>query len=583
MNEYISEEIFSLIKNENRKISLRESNRKGFNKSSINIKTEFQKNEIEFSPSQLINAFQQGKKIFEIFSFNTKPMKNTNNNKVLNNSPSREIISLLKKGKNPEFISNKNKPGKAGIFGHFLYYELLQKLSYKRNAPSGIVIAFGNNTHYESTYEEYKIIKYPLLIYKLKNIIVKKIFSGWEHNIIISNKNDIYSFGNNNNFQCGIPFSENYKKENIKIKNPQNISTLNGDIKGINAACGNEHTLILDESHNVYSFGNNEDGVLGIGNNDLKSYSFIKVNFGKYNGRIKNISAGTVHNIALTDDGKIFSWGSAQGGQLGLSEKYLTQLNLKNFSISKPTFVSVKQDKDIQDSMRIIKISCGEAHTIVLNSKKEVYSWGFGSNGQLGLGFCEDSFEVGTGLSKSRIFTPKKITTFENVKISDVQCGKTFSMFIDSNGGLYSCGVNDLYQLGIPDSPPQDHIKNIDAQCKDFVIPTRVEYFLNMKVEKIACGEAHCIAIVKDIHSNQKLVWSWGNNRYGQLGLGDKNKISLPNPITYLFEYKGNKFESVSCGGFHSLCLITYNEDINWIEDDFKNNICKIINEMWNF
>ena len=95
--------------------------------------------------------------------------------------------------------------------------------------------------------------------------------------------------------------------------------------------------------------------------------------------------------------------------------------------------------------MRIIKISCGEAHTIVLNSKKEVYSWGFGSNGQLGLGFCEDSFEVGTGLSKSRIFTPKKITTFENVKILDIQCGNTISMFTDPNRGLNSCGVNDLY------------------------------------------------------------------------------------------------------------------------------------------
>ena len=50
--------------------------------------------------------------------------------------------------------------------------------------------------------------------------------------------------------------------------------------------------------------------------------------------------------------------------------------------------------------MKIVRISCGEAHTIVLNNKNEVYSWGFGSNGQLGLGFCEDSFEIGKGLSK---------------------------------------------------------------------------------------------------------------------------------------------------------------------------------------
>ena len=582
MNDYISENILELNANDNnKKISLKETNRKGFNKSSINIKNEFHKNEIEFSPNQLINAFNQGKKILELFSFNTKFIKIENKNKNTKNSPNKEL-NKISIGDNPNFIANRNKTGKFGIFSHFLYDELLQKLSYKRNAPSGIVITFGNNSHYECTYDNDKMIKYPLLIYKLKNIIVKKIYSGWEYNIIISNTNEIYSFGNNNKFQCGVAFSQNYKKDNKIIKNPENISSRHGNIKGISAACGNEHTLILDENHIVYSFGNNEDGVLGIENNNLKSYNFIKVDFGKYNGKIKDIAAGTVHNIALTNDGKIFSWGSAQGGQLGLSEKYLTQKNLINFSISTPTLVPINNNNNIEDQTKITKISCGEAHTIVLNSKKEVYSWGFGSNGQLGLGFCEDSFEIGTGLSKSRIFTAKKIQSLQNKKISDIQCGKTFSMFIDSNGGLYACGVNDLYQLGIPELPPQDHIKNCDAKCKDFIFPTKLEYFLGMKVEKISCGEGHCIAIIKDPLSNEKLVWSWGNNRYGQLGLGDKSNISLPKPITFLFEYTLNKFESVSCGGFHSLCLIKHNEDINWIEEDFNNIICKVINEMWN-
>ena len=582
INDNISKDILNLDKTDNKKITLKESNTKGYNKSSINIKANCQKNEMEFSSSQLVNAFQQGKKIFEIFSFNTKFNKNSNKNKNINISPNKEIISKIKIGNHPNYSINKNKQQKFGVFSHFLYDELLQKLSYKKNAPSGIVITFGNNSHYESTYEDYKIVRYPLLIYKLKNIIVKKIYSGWEYNIIISNTNDIYSFGNNNNFQCGIPFSTNYNKDYVFIKNPQNISSLNGGFKGISAACGNEHTLILDTYNNVYSFGNNEDGVLGVENNELKSYSLLKVDFGEYNGRIKDISAGTVHNIALTDDGKIFTWGSAQGGQLGLSEKFLISQNYKNFSVSSPTLVSFNQNNDSEEQVEIIKIVCGEAHTVVLNSKKEVYSWGFGSNGQLGLGFCEDSFELGTGLSKSRIFTPKKIQSLHNKQISDIQCGKTFSMFIDSNGGLYSCGVNDLYQLGIPDLPPQNHVKNFDAQCMDFIIPTKLEYFLDMKVEKVSCGEAHCVAIVKDFHSNDKLVWSWGNNRYGQLGLGDKIKVSLPKPITFLFEYKKNKFESVSCGGFHSLCLIKHKEDINWIENDFNYNICKVINDIWN-
>jgi alpha-tubulin suppressor-like RCC1 family protein len=579
INEVISEDVFNLNDEEKKPNFYEGRNHRTYNKSNTNIKEESQtSNEKEFTPSQLRKAFDQGKHLLELFinkNENKNKLNTSLNSKKSNiNSANDEIMTKDKKenNENSETKNNKNKI----LFSHYLYTELLQKLSYRSNCPSGIVVSFGNNSHNETAHDDdYKIIKYPILVYKLKNIIIKKIYSGWEHNIIISDNNEIYSFGHNNNCQCGIPI-ENNNKDNIRIKNPINISDFNNGMTAISAACGNEHTLILDKKNNVYSFGNNEDGVLGVENNKLKSSKFIKVDFGEYNNRIKAISAGTVHNVALTDDGKIFSWGSAQGGQLGLSEKYLSKLNNKEFFISTPTLVPMKNN-----DMKIIKISCGEAHTIVLNNKKEVYSWGFGSNGQLGLGFCEDSFELGTGLSNSRIFTPKKIESFQKkILINDIQCGKTFSMFVDTNGKLYACGVNDLNQLGIPEPPPQTHLKNMDCQCKDFVIPTKLIYFTNMKVEKISCGEAHCVAIIKSTQNYDKIIWSWGNNRYGQLGLGDNINCSFPKPNTYLFEYKDNKYESVSCGGFHSLCLINSNDNINWIEDDFKNIICKIINDI---
>ena len=588
INEIISENVFNL--NDEKTNFYKERNHMTYNKNNKNIKEESSQtiNEKEYSPSQIMKAFYQGKNLIEIFLNKDKDkdkdkIKNkldtsVNTKRSNANSTNDDIMLKDKRDKRANHSLTKNNK-KNFIFSHYLFRELLQKLSYRSNCPSGIVVSFGNNPHNETAHDDYGVIKYPLLIYKLKNVIIKKIYSGWEHNIIISDNNEIYSFGHNNNCQCGVPLLNN-NIENIKIKTPINISDFNNGMTAISAACGNEHTLILDKTNNVYSFGNNEDGVLGVENNKLKSYKFIKVDFGSYNNRIKAISAGTVHNIALTDDGKIFSWGSAQGGQLGLSEKYLIQLNKKEFFISKPTLVPMKNMNKTND-MKIIKISCGEAHTVVLNNKKEVYSWGFGSNGQLGLGFCEDSFELGTGMSRSRIFTPKKIETFEKkILINDIQCGKTFSMFVDTNGGLYACGVNDLKQLGIPEPPPQTHLKNMDGQCKDFVIPTKLIYFINLKVEKISCGEAHCVAIIKTNQTYDKNVWSWGNNRYGQLGLGNTIDCSLPKPNTYLIEYKNNKFESVSCGGFHSLCLINSTDNINWIEDDFKNIICKIINDI---
>ena len=469
-----------------------------------------------------------------------------------------------------------NKKLKNNLFSHFLYNEILQKLSYKLNIQSGVVISFGNNTHNETSHDNYEKITLPRIIFKLKNIRIDHIYSGWEHNIILSNKGEIYSFGHNQFYQCGLQNKDSSYKI---IRDPTNISILNNNIRGISAACGNEHSLILSKDNSVYSFGNNEDGVLGINDSKIKKYEFTKVNFGIYTNRIKDISAGTVHNLALTNDNKIFSWGSSQGGQLGLVEKFLlSQPGYKtSFYISTPTLIPISNNN--KNNEGIIKISCGEAHSLALNNSGIVYSWGFGSNGQLGLGFCEDSFEPGTGLTKSRIFTPEIIHSLEKEKIIDIKCGKTFSMFINDKNELYACGVNDLNQLGINEPSSKDHLNNKSIICFDFVIPTKVDCFLNMKVLKISCGEGHCLAVIKDLISNIQTIWSWGNNKFGQLGQGSIVKKTTPNPINYLSEFNSKKFDEISCGGFHSLCLIKYREDLNWIEDDY-NIIINVINEV---
>jgi alpha-tubulin suppressor-like RCC1 family protein len=152
-------------------------------------------------------------------------------------------------------------------------------------------------------------------------------------------------------------------------------------------------------------------------------------------------------------------------------------------------------------------------------------------------------------------------------------------MFINNKNELYACGVNDLNQLGINETSSKEHLINKEITCYDFVFPTKVDCFLNMKILKIACGEGHCLAIIKDLITNIKTIWSWGNNKFGQLGQGSLMKKTTPNPINYLSEYSSKKFENISCGGFHSLCLIKYNQNLKWIEDDY-NEIIKTIDEV---
>ena len=458
-------------------------------------------------------------------------------------------------------------------FINFLNVELLDKLSYKKNTPSGVIISFGNNIHKETSHDKYEIVSFPRIVFKLKNVIIEKIYSGWEHNIVVSKKGEIFTFGYNQSFQCGLPNSNNFSKNSIP--NPTNISKIY-NIYAKSISCGNEHSLILTKNNEVYGIGSNEDGVLGNNDITLKTYNPLLIHFGEkdeYTKKIVQISSGTVHNLALTENGKIFSWGAGMGGQLGHDEKFIIKNSndKKNYFLSKPTIIPYFKDKKII----ISKLSSGEAHSVVLTNRGEIYCWGFGSNGQLGLGFCEDSFEPGKGLSKSRRMIPEKIN-INNIK--DIQCGKTFTMFINEENKLLACGNNDQCQLGF-----KSEYMNNKNKCHDLIYPTMIDSFSTFEVMKISCGEGHCLAIIKDSSfTGIKSVWSWGNNKFCQIGQRSCVKIGLPSPINLLLDYNNNKseFEDISCGGYHSLCLIKHKKNINWIFDDFDKKISKTIDDI---
>ena len=156
------------------------------------------------------------------------------------------------------------------------------------------------------------------------------------------------------------------------------------------------------------------------------------------------------------------------------------------------------------------------------------------------LGFCADSFEPGTGMMHSRILKPTQIS-IDNYNIKDVICGKTFSSFITDKLEVLVCGVNDLNQLGIEQPKSTKHIyKTSDlfgTRCMDVVIPIPIECFTNMKVKKIACGESHCLAVIEDQSNKFTTLWSWGNNKFGQLGQGNQVLKSMPKPINYILGY----------------------------------------------
>jgi alpha-tubulin suppressor-like RCC1 family protein len=132
----------------------------------------------------------------------------------------------------------------------------------------------------------------------------------------LSNKN-IIDFKNSN--YCVIARTINYKiycwginahgslangKINWKVSKPE-LNNYLSDKKIIDICCGYEHTIVLTNNAEVYSWGGNEWGQIGNGTHKEQSTP-IKVN--GFNESVVQISCGGYHSMALTESGRVFSW-----------------------------------------------------------------------------------------------------------------------------------------------------------------------------------------------------------------------------------------------------------------------------------
>ncbi|KAL6423985.1 hypothetical protein ACFW04_009721 [Cataglyphis niger] len=180
--------------------------------------------------------------------------------------------------------------------------------------------------------------------------------------LIVTKDRMVYGLGNNCNSQLGIGNVTNtLQPKKVEALCGKNIKTF---------CCNNCMTCIfaLTEERQVYTWGNRKyseifcDGLF----KDLPWQV-------KYEEKIVRIACGLSFNVAITDSGKICSWGINNYGQLGV-DKWDKQKEIN------PGIMVLPKD------ITIVKIVCGSAHTLALTRSGTIYSWGRNNMGQLGHG-----------------------------------------------------------------------------------------------------------------------------------------------------------------------------------------------------
>jgi len=415
---------------------------------------------------------------------------------------------------------------------------LLDEMSYQKSAPNNIVISFGNNNYSQTALDYSDNINSPKIIYSLLGINIKKIYSGYDYNFSIDVNDKIYAWGLNSDGQCGIP-----DKEIIKNPTEIKISELENDEKINNISCGNNFTYFLSNKNKIYLCGYNL-----LTKEKYFSPKRVKLHFEKE--IISQIETGEKLCLFLTKMGNVYIIGEGESSKLGFEGKNL-DTNEEHI-----------EPKQVMNIRNIQSISCGYNHCFAISKNNIIFCWGSNDRGQLGINNLNEIQKS----QKNIIYIPRKVVLSNEIK--NIFCGKDFTVFHTEEKEILVCGNNEECQLGIGKEAYTAYKNDIDCYK-----PIHVEQFYNLEILKVSCGENFCIAMVRDSISKIVNIWSWGSNKEGQLGLGNKTKNSRPKPIPILLEYINHLPKDISCGKNHCLVLLKRNGELN-INNE------KIINDM---
>ena len=251
-----------------------------------------------------------------------------------------------------------------------------------------------------------------------------KISAGFNYSLAIGSDGNLYGWGDNSYGQLGIGNpSASPNQQPIKVILPTGIP------KFTQISAGDSHSLALGTDGNLYSWGYNDHAQLGIGASDSDAHAApSKVNLPTGVPKFTQISAGYKHSLALGTDGNLYSWGDNDKGQLGRSINEAEDGTPRKVNL--PTGVS-----------RFTQVIAGGEHSLALGSDGNLYSWGDNTSGQLG-----------RNPSATKDGTPRKVAMPGGITITQASApgtlGGDFSLALGSDGNIYSWGWNGNQQLG---------------------------------------------------------------------------------------------------------------------------------------
>ncbi|KAG6961975.1 hypothetical protein JG688_00008835 [Phytophthora aleatoria] len=222
-------------------------------------------------------------------------------------------------------------------------------------------LGHGLNAH-EQTFDS---VLSPMEVLALKGRRVVQISCGDLHTAVLLQSGELLTCGQREYGRLGRQIAANGKAlDSLDDEYSSWFAPVIFPHEGVKCtyvACGASHTLAVAGAHELYAFGWNSSGQLGVG--DCRD-RFIPTRVAYFDAvgtlpplTIASVAAGKQHSLVSSNDGRIFAWGNDEMGQCGLS--------------SCPQIYTLPHLVTSLIGLRVTQLAAGEAHSAVLTSHSQ--------------------------------------------------------------------------------------------------------------------------------------------------------------------------------------------------------------------
>jgi AGZA family xanthine/uracil permease-like MFS transporter len=335
----------------------------------------------------------------------------------------------------------------------------------------------------------------PTIIGGLLRHPMKQLMIRGAHVLALTERGQTWAWGRNEDGQLGTSTRKGAAAAAPEVLTQSAVPTRVAGLMGVHVtavACGRCHSVALDVGGQLHSWGGNDDGALGHGDTVSRPSPTRVAALHEGGHKVFSVACGSRHTLALDDQGTLFSWGWGAYGQLGhgsvsgcLVPTEVEELDRLGLTLGPNSGC---------------QLACGYRHSMVLVPKgghpspaepggqllgasgaggaiapREVYAWGWGRHGQLGLGGWDDEL------------LPKRVAALAPLGVLKLVLGGRHSLALCAGGRVYAWGRDDDGQLGLGAQ---------GGRCVPTLLPLIPDPSLELRVLDAACGWAHTALLV---------------------------------------------------------------------------------------